>query len=141
MTIMYTVGMFLFSLAFVLSLLNIVEMIERKRKVWLLPILVVIGTFLVLCATQQPKLDRYYQVENPASYQDLFPDAYKEGYNNGVKESTSTTYESGHENGYEIGYEAGYEAAIKNAVLIEVTDNGYIISFDGEDNVYVYNNN
>ena len=137
MTIMYTVGMFLFSLAFVLSLYNIILMIERKDKIWLLPIFVVIGTFLVLCATQQPKLDRYYQVENPASYQDLFPNAYKEG----VKESTSTAYESGHENGYEIGYEAGYEAAIKNAVLIEVTDNGYIISFNGEDNVYVYNNN
>lgn len=141
MTIMYTVGMFILSLAFVLSLFNIIKMIEEKSKIWILPILVVGGTLLVLCAVQQPRLDKYYDVENPVSYQDLFPDAYKEGYNNGVKESTSTAYESGHENGYEIGYEAGYEAAIKNAVLIEVTDNGYIISFNGEDNFYVYNNN
>ena len=113
MTIMYTVGMFILSLAFILSLFNIIEMIKREGKVWILPILVVSGILLVLCATQQPRLDKYYQVENPASYQDLFPDAYAEGY----------------------------EAAIKDAVLIEVTDNGYVISFNGEDNIYVYNNN
>ena len=113
MTIMYTVGMFLLSLAFVLSIFNIIEMIERKDKVWILPIFVVGGILLILCATQQPRLDKYYEVENPHSYQELFPNAYAEGY----------------------------KAAIKDAVLVETTDNGYVISFNGEDNIYVYNNN
>ena len=137
MTIMYTVGMFILSLAFVLSLFNIIEMIEGKNKIWILPILVVGGILLVLCATQQPRLDKYYQVENPASYQYLFPDAYAEGFSNGI----SAAHEAGYESGHEDGYREGYEAAIKDAVLVEVTDNGYIISFNGEDNIYVYNNN
>lgn len=137
MTIMYTVGMFLLSIAFALSLFNIIEMIERKSKIWILPILIVVGILLVLWATQKPRLDRYYQVENPASYQDLFPDAYAEGFSNGI----STAHEAGYESGHEDGYREGYEAAIKEAVLVEVTDNGYIISFNGEDNIYVYNNN
>lgn len=137
MTIMYTVGCIIMSIAFALAFYNIILMFERKRKIWLLPILVVSGILLVLCATQQPRLDRYYQVENPASYQDLFPDAYAEGFNNGI----STAHEAGYESGHEDGYREGYEAAIKDAVLVEMTDNGYIISFNGEDNIYVYNNN
>ena len=82
---MYTIGIIILSLAFILSLLNIIEMLERKRKVWILPILVVVGILLVLCAAQQPRLDKYYEVENPHSYQDLFPEAYKEGFENGYK--------------------------------------------------------
>ena len=137
MTIMYTIGISLLSIAFTLSFFKIIEMIERESKIWILPILVVAGILLVLCATQKPRLDKYYQVENPASYQDLFPDAYAEGFSNGI----STAHEAGYESGHEDGYREGYEAAIKEAVLVEVTDNGYIISFNGEDNIYVYNNN
>ena len=115
MTIIYYAGMFILSIAFILSIFNIIDMIEKKSKVWILPILVVTGIILILYATQQPRLDKYYQVENPASYQELFPDAYEEGFNN------------------------GYEAAIKDAILVETTDTEYIISFNGEDNIYVCN--
>lgn len=113
----YIIGWVLLALAFVISLFNIIEMLERKRKVWILPILVVVGVLLVLCAAQQPRLDKYYEIENPHSYQELFPEAYKEGFEN------------------------GYKRAIEEAVLVETTDTGYIISFNGKDNVYVYNNN
>lgn len=108
MTIMYTIGWVIMALAFTLSLYNIVLMFERKHKIWLLPILVVIGTIFVLFATSIPRLDRYYEVENPYSYQDLFPEAYKEGY----------------------------QDAISEAVLIEVNDYGYVISFNGEAHWY-----
>lgn len=108
MSIMHTIGWVLLALAFTLSFYNIVLMFERKRKVWLLPILVVIGTILVLFATSIPRLDRCYEVENPHSYQELFPEAYKEGY----------------------------QDAIHDAVLIEVNDYGYVISFNGEAHYY-----
>lgn len=110
MTIMYTIGIIIMSLAFTLSFYNILLMFERKCKVWLLPILVVIGTMLILQSTSIPRLDRYYGEENPHSYQDLFPEAYKEGY----------------------------KKAIEDAVLIEVTDTSYTISFNGEDNFYIH---
>lgn len=106
-TIMY-IGIVLVALAFTLSFYNIVLMFERKCKVWLLPILVVIGTILILFATSTPRLDRYYEVENPHSYQELFPEAYKEGY----------------------------QDAISEAILIEVNDYGYVISFNGEAHWY-----
>lgn len=135
MTIMYTIGCIIMSLAFALASLNILQMFERKQKVWLLPILVVIGTFLILSAVRTPALDRYYEVDNPHSYQDLFPEVYKEGYNKGKEEGLDI----GFKNGYDNGYREGYKKAIEEAVLVEVTDTGYIISFNGEDNVYVCN--
>ena len=104
MTIMYTIGCIIMSLAFALAFYNIVLMFERKCKIWLLPILVVVGALLVLFAARIPALDRYYEVENPHSYQELFPEAYKEGY----------------------------QDAISEAILIEVNDCGYVISFNGE---------
>ena len=107
MTIMY-IGIVLVSLAFALAFYNIVLMFERKCKIWLLPILVVVGALLVLFAARMPALDRYYEIENPHSYQELFPEAYKEGY----------------------------QDAIHDAVLIEVNDYGYVISFNGEAHYY-----
>lgn len=108
MTIMYTIGCIIMSLAFALAFYNIILMFERKRKVWLLPILVVIGILLILSAVRTPALDRYYEVENPHSYQGLFPEAYKEGY----------------------------QDAISEAILVEVNDYGYVISFNGEAHWY-----
>lgn len=139
MTIMYTTGCIVISLAFALAFYNIILMFERKRKVWLLPILVVIGVLLILSAVRTPALDRYYDVENPHSYQDLFPEAYKEGYNKGKEDGLDTGFDIGFESGYDKGYREGYKRAIEEAVLVEVTDTGYIISFNGEDNVYVCN--
>lgn len=94
MTIMYTTGCIIMSLAFALAFYNIILMFERKRKVWLLPILVVVGMLFLLHATSVPRLDKYYGVNNPRSYQSIFPEAYEEGYN------------------------AGYEAAIEDLRLI-----------------------
>lgn len=108
MTIMYTIGIVLLSLALALSFFNILEMFEKKRKIWLLPILVVTGCFLLLMAGSKPRLDRYYKIDKPASYQDLFPKAYKEGY----------------------------QDAINEAILIEIDDYGYSISFNGEVHQY-----
>lgn len=108
MAIIYTIGIILISLAFTLAFYNIVLMFERKCKVWLLPILVVVGVLLVIFAMRMPALDRYYEVENPHSYQELFPEAYEEGY----------------------------QDAISEAILIEVNDYGYVISFNGEAHWY-----
>ena len=108
MTIMYTIGIVLLSLAFALSFYNILLMFERRRKIWLLPVLVVTGCFLLLMAGSKPRLDRYYEKENPASYEQLFPNAFNEGYNK----------------------------AIEEAVLVTMTKNGYILSFNGEEHFY-----
>lgn len=110
MTIMYTIGCIVMSLAFTLAFYNIVLMFERKRKVCLLPILVIVGVLLVLFAARMPALDRYYEAQNPHSYQDLFPEAYKEGY----------------------------QDAISEAILTEVNDYEYIISFNGEAHYYAH---
>lgn len=110
MTIMYTIGCIIMSLAFALAFYNILLMFERKRKIWLLPILVVIGTMLIISAARTPALDRYYGVDNPHSYQDLFPESYAEGY---------------HE-------------AIKNAILIEDNEYYYVISFNGVEHMYLH---
>ena len=139
MTIMYTIGCIIMSLAFALAFYNIMLMFERKRKVRLLPIFVVIGVLLILSAIRTPALDRYYDVEKPHSYQDLFPEAYKEGYNKGKEDGLDTGFDIGFESGYDNGYREGYKRAIEEAVLVEVTDTGYIISFNGENNVYVCN--
>lgn len=139
MTIMYTIGCIIMALAFALAFCNILLMFERKRKVWLLPILVVIGTMFILSAIRTPALDKYYEVENPHSYQDLFPNAFKEGYSKGKMEGLDTGFDTGFESGYDNGYREGYKRAIEDAVLVEVTSTGYIISFNGEDNVYVCN--
>lgn len=108
MTIMYTIGIILMSLAFALALYDILLMSEGKLKIYLLPILVVVGTMLILVTTSTPRLDKYYGVDNPHSYQDIFPDAFNEGYNK----------------------------AIKEAVLIDITESGYILSFNGEEHFY-----
>lgn len=139
MTIMYTIGCIIMSLAFALAFYNILLMFERKRKIWLLPILVVIGTMLIISAARTPALDRYYGVDNPHSYQDLFPESYEEGYNKGNAEGLDIGFDTGFESGYDYGYREGYKKAIEDAVLIEVTDTGYIISFNGQNNVYVCN--
>lgn len=139
MTTMHTIGCIIISIAFVLSLFTIIDMVKGNNKIWILPILIVVGIFLILCATQKPILDRYYQVENPSSYRELFPETYDEGYNAGFKDGVSSINKTSYEAGHNTGYKEGYEKAIKDAVLIEVTDNRYIISFNGEDNIYVYN--
>ena len=108
MTIMYTIGIVLLSLAFALAFYDILLMSEGKLKIYLLPILVVAGTMLILVTTSTPRLDKYYEVDNPHSYQDIFPDAFNEGYNK----------------------------AIEEAVLVTMTKNGYILSFNGEEHVY-----
>lgn len=94
MTIMYTTGIVLMSLAFAMAFYNILLMFEKKRKIWLLPILVVVGILCILCATSTPRLDKYYEVENPHSYQELFPNAYKEGYTNGYEEGYKRAFET-----------------------------------------------
>ena len=114
MTIMYTTGCIIMSLAFALAFYDILLMFERKRKIWLLPILVVIGTMLIISAARTPALDKYYEVDNPHSYQDLFPEAYKEGYGD------------------------GYEKAIKSASLIRIDEDSYVISFNGQNHIYVH---
>ena len=140
MTIMYTIGCIIMSLAFALAFYNIMLMFERKRKVWLLPILVVIGAMLILHAIITPKLDKYYEVENPHSYQELFPNAYKEGKQAGLEEGINHGHNEGFKKGHDVGYEEGYRKAIEDAVLVTVMENGnYIISFNGEDNVYTCN--
>jgi hypothetical protein len=104
------------SLAFVLAFYNILLMFGRKRKIWLLPVLVVIGSFLIVTAARIPILDKYYGVENPHSYQELFSEAYEEGYRD------------------------GYKKAIEEAQLITVMNNGrYIIDFNGNSHVYSCN--
>lgn len=140
MTIMYTIGCIIMSLAFALAFYNIILMFERKRKVWLLPILVVVGILLILSAIRTPALDRYYDVENPHSYQDLFPEAYEEGYNKGNAHGLDNGFDTGFESGYDNGYREGYKKAIEEAVLVTVMEDGsYIISFNGENNVYTCN--
>ena len=110
MTIMYTIGIVLMSLAFAIAFYNILLMAEGKRKVWMLPILVVVGTLLVIVAASTPRVDRYYRTNNPRSYQDLFPEAYEEGY---------------HE-------------AINDAILIEDNEYYYVISFNGVEHMYLH---
>ena len=109
MTIMYTIGIVLLSIAFAISFFYTC-LLMAKRKFGALPILIVVGTMLILIAISTPRLDRYYEVENPHSYQDLFPEAYKEGY----------------------------QDAINEAVLIEANKYGYIISFNGKEHWYFY---
>ena len=104
----YIIGWVLLALAFAISLFNIIEMTEGKSKVCLVPILVVVSVLFILTAQNKPRLDRYYQVEDPMSYTELYPEAYKEGY----------------------------QDAISEAILIEVNEYGYIISFDGEAHCY-----
>lgn len=107
MTIMYTIGIILMSAAFAFSFFYTISLMA-ERKFWMLPILVVVGTMFILTAISTPRLDRYYGVKKPHSYQDLFPEAYKEGY----------------------------QEAIKNAILIKANEYGYIISFNGEEHIY-----
>lgn len=107
MTTMYTIGIILLSIAFAISFFCTFSLMA-EGKFWMLPISVILGTILILTATSIPRLDRYYGVENPHSYQDLFPEAYKEGY----------------------------QEAIENAVLIKANEYGYIISFNGEEHIY-----
>lgn len=108
MTIMYTIGVILISIAFALALYDILLMSEGKLKIYPLPILVVIGIMLILVTTSTPRLDKYFQANNPHSYQDIFPDAFNEGYNK----------------------------AIKEAILIDMTESGYILSFNEEEHFY-----
>lgn len=126
MTIMYTIGIVLMSLAFAIAFYNILLMAEGKRKVWMLPILVVVGTMLILVTTSTPRLDKYYEVDNPHSYQDIFPDAYEEGY------------EDAYGDAYEEGYGEGYHEAIKDAILIEDNKHYYVISFNGVEHMYLH---
>ena len=109
MTIMYTIGIVLLSIAFTFSFFSTC-LLMAERKFWMLPISIVIGTILILVAISTPRLDRYYGVENPHSYQDLFPEAYKEGY----------------------------QDAIMDAQLIEVNDYCYAINFNGQIHYYSY---
>ena len=110
MTIVYTIGIVLMSLAFALAFYDILLMSEGKLKIYHLPILVVVGTMLILVTTSTPRLDKYFQVNNPHSYQDLFPEAYGEGYHK----------------------------AIKDAILIEDNEYYYIISFNGTEHMYLH---
>lgn len=106
----YIIGWVLLALAFAISLFNIIEMTEGKSKVCIVPILVAVSVLFLLIAQNKPRFDRYYQVENPMSYADLYPEAYKEGYTDAVLQAT----------------------------LVEVNDYGYIISFNGEEHFYAY---
>lgn len=110
MTIMYTTGWVLLAIAFAISFYNVAEMIESKSKIYIVPILVVVSVLLILTAQNKPRLDKYYQVENPSVYAELYPEAYKEGYID----------------------------AILQASLIEVNDYGYTIDFNGEEHFYAY---
>lgn len=110
MTIMYSIGWFLLALAFVVSFYNMIEMVEGRNKIYIVPILVIVSVLLILTAQSKPRLDRYYQVDNPSRYEELYPEAYKEGYTD----------------------------AVLQASLVEVNDYGYIISFNGKEHFYAY---
>ena len=86
MTITYTIGIVLLSIAFIISFFCTFSLMA-ERKFWMLPISVILGIMLILAAISIPKLDRYYDVNNPSSYQDLFPEAYAEGYAAGYKKA------------------------------------------------------
>ena len=106
----YTIGWILLAFGFVISLHNVIEMIEGKSKIYLVPILVVVSVLLILTAQNKPRLDKYYQLENPMTYKELYPEAYKEGY----------------------------QDAIIDAQLIEVNDYNYAINFNGQIHCYNY---
>lgn len=140
MTIVWTIGWILLATAFAVGVYNILHMLEGKSKAYLLPWLVVIGMLMILGAMRAPALDKYYGVEEPKSYEAIMPDAYNEGYETGKKEGLDTGHDIGFEGGYDYGYREGYKRAIEEAVLVTVMEDGsYIISFNGEDNVYTCN--
>lgn len=123
MTITYKIGCILAFLAFIVALYDIIRAILNRRRIKLLPVLMVISTLLII-----PSIKAQSQ-------------SYKDGFRKGSQLGLETGFNQGFNSGVQNSYDVGYRKAIEDACLVYIRDDGdYIISFNGEEHLYNKNN-
>lgn len=87
MNTIYTISTVLVTLATVLGIWLLIASLNHSKVnrsyVVVMSLLLVVGVFMNIYATQKPRIDRYNGKDVAATYEDIMPEAYNEGYNAG----------------------------------------------------------